>query len=140
MVASFKLESYQLEALPKLKLFIERLFLPKEPNILFKRLWEEEHLNLYYKAWKLLVEDVFNPVLAEIIQQGNQERAIHVAYPQQVLAFFWSTLSCVWEAIFFQEPAEVIADKAQMAASLLERILGIKENTFEISLTSYWIA
>ena len=65
---------------------------------------------------------------------------MHISRPEEAIAFFWSTLTCVWEAIFFQEPAEVIAVKAKMAASLLERILGIKENTFEISLTSYWLA
>ncbi|WP_094605171.1 hypothetical protein SPSIL_032270 [Sporomusa silvacetica DSM 10669] len=140
MVASFKLESCQLEALPKLELFIERLFLPKKPNILFKSLWDEEHLNLYYKTWRLLVEDIFNPLLAEIIQQGNQEGSMHVACQQQALAFFWSTLACVWEAILFQDPPEIFASKAKMATSLLERILGIEEGAFEISLISYGIA
>lgn len=140
MVASFKLESRDLNALPKLQLFIERLFLPHQMNILFKRLWDEEQLNLYYKTWRNLVETVFNPLLAGILKQGNREESMHVACQQQAIAFFWSTLTCVWEAIFFQEPADMIASKAKMATSLLERILGIKEGTFEISLTSYWIA
>jgi AcrR family transcriptional regulator len=140
IAASFKLEGSHLDALPKLELFIERLFLPKEPNTLFKRLWDEEHLNLYYKSWKTLVEDIFNPLLIEIIQQGNQEGTMHVACQQQAIAFFWNTLSCVWEAILFQDTPEVFASKATMAISLLERILGIEEGTFEISLTSYGIA
>lgn len=139
MAASFEKESRQLKALPKLQLFVERLFLPSQLNILFKRLWDEEQLNLYYKTWKTLVENIFNPLLANVIEQGNHEETMHVPYPQQAIAFFWSTLTCVWEAIFFQEPAEVIASKVKMAEALLERILGIKEDTFKISLTSYWI-
>lgn len=140
IAASFEWESRQLNALPKLQLFIERLFLPHQLNILFKRLWDEEQLNLYYKTWRNLVENVFNPLLADIIQQGNKEETMHVACQKEAIAFFWSTLTCVWEAIFFQEPSEVIAGKVKMAESLLERILGIEEDSFEISLTSYWIA
>jgi AcrR family transcriptional regulator len=140
MAASFKLENRQLDALPKLKLFIGCLFLPHQLNTLFKQLWDEEQLNLYYKAWRNLVETVFNPLLADILEQGHREGAMHMACQKQAITFFWSTLHCVWEAIFFQEPAEVIAGKAKMAAFLLERILGIEENTFEIALTGYWIA
>lgn len=139
MATSFKLESSQLTALPKLQLFIERLFLPKEPNALFKRLWDEEHLNLYYKSWKILVEDIFNPLLTEIIQQGNQEETMHVVCQHQAIAFFWSTLSCIWEAILFQDTPEVFASKTKMAASLLEHVLGIKQGALEISLSSYGI-
>lgn len=140
MATSFELESRQLTALPKLQLFITRLFLPNQLNILFKRQWDEEQLNLYYKAWKNLVEDVFNPLIADMIQQGNQEKAMRVACPKETIAFFWSTLSCIWETIFFQEPPEVVATKVKMAESLLERVLGIEEGAFEISLASYEIA
>ena len=112
---------------------------PVSATILFKNLWAEEHLNLYYKTWRLLVEDIFNPLLAEIIQQGNQEGSMHVACQQQALAFFWSTLACVWEAILFQDPPDIFASKAKMAQSLLVHILGIEEDAFEISLTGYWI-
>ncbi len=137
---SFKLQSHGLDALPKLELFIHCLFLPKEPNTLFKRLWDEEHLNLYYKSWKTLVENIFNPLLTEIIQQGNCEGSMHVSCPQQAIAFFWSTLSCVWEAILFRDTPEVFAGKANMSKALLERILGIEDGKLELSLTNYGIA
>lgn len=141
LAASFEWESRQLNSLPKLQLFIEHLFHPHQmKNILYKKLWEEEQLNLYYKTWRNLVETVFNPILTSILEQGNHEGTMQVACQQQAIVFFWSTLSCVWEAIFFQEPAEVIASKVKMAQSLLELILGIKEGTFKISLINYWTA
>ncbi|BBB93347.1 MAG TPA: TetR/AcrR family transcriptional regulator [Methylomusa anaerophila] len=139
IATSFELESRQLTALPKLQLFIECLFLPNQLNILFKRLWDEEQLNLYYTAWKNLVEDVFNPLLADIIQQGNQEGTMRVTCPKETIAFFWSTLHCIWETLFFQEPPEVVDTKIKMAESLLERVLGIEEGALKISLTSYRI-
>lgn len=137
--SAFQLESRQLASLPKLNLFIERLFLPKAPDVLFKRLWDEEQLNLYYKSWKSMVNTIFNPLLSDIIEQGNQEATMQVACQEQAIAFFWSTLTCVWEAIFFQDPPEVITAKAKMAASLLEHILGIKENTLKIALSNFKI-
>lgn len=139
LAVDFTRENCRHKSLLKLELFIECLFLPHELNHLFKKLWDEEQLNLYYKTWRTLVETVFNPLLTGILEQGMQEGTMHISCQKQSIAFFWSTLSCVWEAIFFQEPAEVIAGKVEMAKNLLESILGIEENTLEISLTSYWI-
>ena len=135
--ASFKLENRHLAALPKLQLFIAHLFLPNELNLLFKRLWEEEQINLYYKAWRNLVEDVFNPLLIDIIQQGNREETMHVDCPEEATTFFWSILHCVWEAIFFQDPSELIDAKVKTAEYLLERVVGIEEGRLKISLVTY---
>lgn len=137
---SFKRENRHLAALPKLQLFIADLFLPNELNLLFKRLWDEDQLNLYYKAWRNLVEAVFNSLLTDIIRQGIQEETMHVACLEEATAFFWSTLHCVWEAIFFQDPPELIDTKVKTAESLLERVLGIEESILKISLATYRLA
>ncbi|WP_068505460.1 TetR/AcrR family transcriptional regulator [Paenibacillus kribbensis] len=137
---SFELESRQFTALSKLQLFITRLFHPNQLNLFFKRLCDEEQLNLYYKLWRIIVENVFNPLITDIIQQGNQEDTMHVASPKETTAFFWSTLSCVWEAVLFQEPSEIIAIKIKIAESLLERALDTKEGMLKLSLPSQGIA
>ena len=137
IATSFKLKNRQLAALLKLQLFITHLFLPNELNLLFKRLWDEEQLSLYYKTWKSMVDSTFDALLSDMIQQGNQEGTMHVVCLKETTAFFWSTLHCIWEAIFFQEPPEVIDTKIKIAKSLLERVLGIEEGAFKISLTSY---
>ncbi|HWR43735.1 TetR/AcrR family transcriptional regulator [Sporomusa sp.] len=131
---SFKEESRQLTALPKLQLFIKYLFLPSQLDLLFKRLWDEENFNLDYKAWGNQVENVFNPLLADIIQQGNQEETMHVVCIKETITFFWSTLSCLWEASIFQEPSEVFTNKRKIAQAVLEKILGIKEGVLELSI------
>jgi AcrR family transcriptional regulator len=136
LVASFDRESRQLPALSKLQQFMARLFSPQQrENVLYRQLWEEGQLNLYYETWRSTVDVVFNPQLAAIIEQGQKEGTMQVDCPEQAIAFFWSILHCVWEAVFFQEPAALVAGKTKMAQSLLAYILGIEKNTLLLSLT-----
>lgn len=133
--ASFQLKSRQLSALNKLQSFILQLSLSSQLDVLFDRLWNEKQFNLLYQIWQQQVENVFNPLLADIIQQGNQEGTMHVICINETIAFFWSTLNCIWDAIFLKEPSEVLLIKVKIAESVLERILGIKEGILELSIT-----
>lgn len=137
IAASFQSVNRQLAALPKLQLFIERLFLPNELNIIFQDLWDEEQLNLYHKAWRSLVNQSFNPLIINMMQQGNQEKTMQIMHIDEALAFFWSTLSCVWEAVFFQEEPASVTTKVKIAESLLERVLGIESGKLKIVLAGY---
>lgn len=134
LAASFKVESRQFTALDKLQSFIVQLLLPSELDVLFDRLWAEEQLNLLYKTWQHQLETVFNPLLADMIQQGNQEGTMHVVYINETIAFFWNTLNCLWEASFWKEPSEVFINKVKIVESVLERILGIEDGVLELSI------
>ena len=135
MSTSFKLESRHFTALGKLQSFIVQLFLPSPLDVLFDRLWAEEQFDLLYKTWQHQLETVFNPLLADMIQQGNQEGTMHVVYQEETIAFFWSTLNCLWEASYLREPSTVFINKVKVAESVLERILGIEKEALELSLT-----
>lgn len=135
MANSFQLKNRQHSGLNKLQSFSLQLSLPSELDDLFDRLWNEKQLNLLYQIWQQQVETVFNPLLADIIQQGNQEGTMHVIHINETIAFFWSTLNGIWEAIFLKEPAEILCVKAKIAESILERILGIKEGVLELSIS-----
>lgn len=135
VATSFQLKSRQLSGLNKLQSFILQLFFPDPLDVLFDRLWSEKQFNLIFHIWEQQVETVFNPLLANIIQQGNQEGTMHVAHISETIAFFWSTLNAIWDALFLKEPAEVLRVKAKIAESVLERILGIKEGILEVSIS-----
>ncbi|WP_371363758.1 HTH-type transcriptional regulator BetI [Sporomusa rhizae] len=135
LATSFQLKSRQLSGLNKLQSFLLQLFLPDPLDVLFDRLWNEKQFNLLYHIWQQQVETVFNPLLADIIQQGNQEGTMYVIHIDETIAFLWSTLNCIWDAIFLKEPAEILRVKAKIAESVLERILGIKEGILELSIT-----
>lgn len=87
-----------------------------------------------HKLWQQQIESVFNPLLADVLEQGNQERTMHVSFINETLAFFWNTLDCLWEADYFKEPSEVVKTKVKVAESILERIFGIKDGSLKISI------
>lgn len=135
LASSFKLKSAQLTALNKLQSFILQLSTPSQIDLLIDTLWNEKQFNLVYEIWQRQVENVFNPLLSGIIQQGNQEGTMHVSYTNETIAFLWSTLNCLWDATYLKEPSEVLLKKVQIAKSILERILGIEKGLLELSIT-----
>ncbi|WP_371362364.1 TetR/AcrR family transcriptional regulator [Sporomusa rhizae] len=135
LATSFQLESRQFTALDKLQSFLAQQLLPSQLDVLCDKLWAEKHLDLLYKIWQHQVETVFNPLLADMIQQGNQEGTLHVVYPKETIAFIWSILNCLWEASFLKEPSEVLINKIKIAEAILEQILGVEEGVLKLTIT-----
>ena len=134
LASAFQLKSRQLTALNKLQAFVLQLFLPSPLDVLFDRLWNEKQVNLAYQIWKQQVENVFNLLLADIIQQGEKEETMHVVCINETIAFFWSTLDCLWEAIYLKDPSGVLVNKVKVAETILERILGIEAGVLKLSV------
>ena len=134
LATSFQLQSRQLTALNKLQSFIFQLSAPTQIDILIDKLWNEKQFNLVYTTWQQHVENIYNPLLTDIIQQGNQEGTMHVNCIKETVAFFWSTLDCLWKAAYLKEPSETLLNKTKIAESVLERILGIGEGMLELSI------
>ncbi|HAK74443.1 MAG TPA: TetR/AcrR family transcriptional regulator [Sporomusaceae bacterium] len=134
MATSYQLKSRHHTAINKLHTFISELLLPSQVDVLIDRLWDEKQFNLVYSIWQQHVETVFNPLLEEIIRQGNQEGTMHVDYIKETIAFFWSTLDCLLEVAYSKEPPETYYTKTKIAESVLERILGIEEGMLELSI------
>lgn len=134
VAASFHLRSRQLTAVNKLQAFILQLLAPTQIDILIDKLWNEEQFNLLYKTWQQTIEGIFNSPLSDIIKQGNHEGTMHVNCINETIAFFWSTLECLWNAAYFKEPPEVLLTKTKIAESVMERILGIEEGVFKLSI------
>lgn len=131
---SFKVKSRQCSALFKLQRFIEELFLADQLDILFEKLVAEEQLNLLTTLWKQQLENVFNPLLMDMIQQGTQEGSMHVCYEKEMLTFFWSTIECLCEAMYEKEPAATLEKKAILAKAVMEELFGIERGTFNLVL------
>ncbi len=134
LAASFRLKGRQGTALSKLQAFILQLTFPGQLDVLFDKLWEEKQFNLLYQIWQQETETVFNPLLADLIRQGNREGTMHAACINETLVFFWSTLECLWEALYLREPSEVLRNKVKIAEAILERILGIEEGALQLSV------
>ncbi len=131
---SFHLQNRQFTALNKLQAFVLLMFAPAPIDKLFDKLWDEKQLNLIYTTWRKQVHTIFNPLLRDVISQGNSEGTMHVDCIDETIAFFWSTLECLWEASYLDEPLEMFLTKTKLAEIVLERIFGIKEGNLPLSI------
>ncbi|MDU2067160.1 MAG: TetR/AcrR family transcriptional regulator [Sporomusaceae bacterium] len=133
LVASVQLQSRQFTALHKLQFFISQLTAPTQIDIMIDKLWSEKQFNLVYTTWQKQVENIFNPLLADIIEQGNQEGSMQVNSIKETTAFFWSTLDCLWESAYLEEAEDVLLAKEKIAESVLEHLLGIESGRIKLS-------
>lgn len=134
MAISYRLKSQQDMAIEKLQIFILQLALPSQIDVIIDSLWNEKEFNLVYTIWQQQVENVFNPLLNDIIQKGNQEGTMHVNCVKETVAFFWSTVECLLDIADLKESTETLLTKTKIAESILERILGIEEGKLELSI------
>jgi AcrR family transcriptional regulator len=135
MAASYQRKSKAHTAIKKLQIFISELTLPSQVDDLIDKLWDEKEFNLVYTIWQQQVETVFNPLLREIIEQGNQEGSMQVAHIKETIAFFWSTVDCLLDIGDLKESEEVFLIKTKIAESMLERILGIEKGKIEFTIS-----
>jgi AcrR family transcriptional regulator len=135
MANSYQRKSKAHTAIKKLQIFISELTLPSQVDELIDKLWDEKEFNLVYTIWQQQVETFFNPILFEIIKQGNQEGSMQIAHIKETIAFFWSTVDCLFDVAFLKEPEEVFLIKTKIAESMLERILGIAEGKLELAIS-----
>lgn len=132
MTAAFQAKSRRFTAREKLCEFIRQQFLPGPLDAVFDHLWSEKQFDLFFRIWQQQVEAVFNPLLAGMIRQGNREGSMRVACIDETLVFFWSTLNCLWDAIYLKEAAAVLDAKASVAEAILTRILGMEEGALRL--------
>lgn len=133
MITTFKTEIYQLSALHKLELCIKNFFLPHPVGAVIDKLKEENQLELISKIWNK-IQNIFNPLLIEIFKQGNQEKTMNVIYLNETIPFFWSVVNCLLAAAPPNKDPQIFAKKLFITSSALERILGIKEGLFDLSI------
>ena len=133
-VKEFKNINSNATALHKLNLFIEHLFIPSNIDTIFNQLWDEKRYDLFYIICKK-ADAVFNPLLADIIKQGNQEETLHVLLIDETISFLWSSLNCLWEALYNKEAPEIFINKVKIVETILEKTFGITEGTFTLLIS-----
>lgn len=124
----------QATALERLTFFVGQMLAPGAMDRLFDKLWEEGQANLLYKTWVKQVEALFNSLLEEIFQQGNQEKTMEVELVKESIAFFWSILDCLWEASYFKEEPDIVANKLRLAEGLLAGLLRIEGGALRLAI------
>lgn len=131
---SFIEKSRGLSAVEKLQAFIHQMFIPDPMDDLCDKLMEELQFGLLFRIWQEQVECYFNPILTEIIRQGNQEGSMKVELIDETISFFWNNINSLWESDYLKDPPDVFANKVQIAASIIEHILGLPKSTLTLCI------
>lgn len=131
-ITTLKNEICHLPALHQLQLYIKSFFLPHPVGVIFDRLQEENQWELVSELWHK-IQNIFTPLLIEIIQQGEHEKAMRVSYLNETIPFFWSNLNCLLSSAHTKEDPHIFAKKLHITKSTLEQILGIKKGSLDLS-------
>jgi AcrR family transcriptional regulator len=129
---AFCLHTTNYSSLDKMNAFLFDLMQPSEIDNLLDQLWDGKQFEVFFKVWQKQVEEVFNPLLFAMIEEGNKEKTMRVIAIEASLAFFWSTLECLWEALYLKNPASMIENKIKIAEFMLEQLLGIEKGRIKI--------
>lgn len=121
-------------AVYKLKIFIESLYVPSNIDAVFHQLRVENRLDLFNTICKQ-GDKVLKPLLADVIKQGNQEGVMHVLLIDETIAFIWKTLECLWESRYHKEAPEIFAGKVTIAEVILEQILKMTPGSFQLAIS-----
>jgi len=108
-------------------------FIDQNPRGLFQNMFREEEMLLIQKR-------IFNrgivslkPHLLKIIAEGNQMGSFHTTHPNIAISFFFSTLTCLCDALF-EENRDDLSSRLRMTECLIEKLFGMTENTICLSL------
>lgn len=121
----------------KLELLIKAVFQTAQykDGLFLDFLYEEKNLQIKNKV---LYQGIMflKPWLLRIIEEGISKHSFQISQTQTALNFIVSTLLCLCNALCDKLPDEIIAAHLRMAESLIEKILGMQENTVHIELES----
>lgn len=97
-------------------------------------LYDEKHLHIKNKIFRQTAS-LLEPWLLKIIEEGARQQHFHIAHLPAALKFIMSIMLCLGETLCEKTPDEEMAYHLQLAASLIERALGMPENTLDLSLS-----
>ncbi|HWR07075.1 TetR/AcrR family transcriptional regulator [Sporomusa sp.] len=98
-------------------------------------LYDEKHLHIKNKIFRQAAL-LLKPWLLKIIEEGVRKQYFHVSHLPPALTFIMSIMLCLGDTLCEKIPDEEMAYHLTMAASLIERALGIPENTLHLSLST----
>jgi len=79
---------------------------------------------------------LLKPRLLRIIEEGVDKQYFHVSHLPVALTFIMSIMLCLGDTLCEKIPDEEMTYHLKLAASLIERALGMPENTLHFSLST----
>lgn len=97
-------------------------------------LYDEKNLHIKNKIFRQTAL-LLKPSMLKIIGEGIRKQYFHVDHLPAALTFIMSILICLGDTLCEKTPDEELVSHLNMAASLIERALGMPENALHLSLS-----
>ena len=85
-----------------------------------------------YREFTLMTRKANVPLLAEIIKQGNREGSFHVKYPEDTMEYLMFIFESLYDTISQARDKKVYTRKMKALEIAVSRVLGAKEDTFQL--------
>jgi len=102
-------------------------------DVLLNFLRDAKHLHIHEKLSRQAML-MLKPCLIKIIEEGTQTNCFHVTHPQTAVNFILSIMVCLTDALCKKFSKELLVYHLRMAETLIEKALGMAENTLHLSL------
>ena len=121
--------------LRKLELFLQTMLrtVHYKDGLLFEFLFDDRYLHLLDKLARQ-GKQLMMPLLLKIIEEGEQKKVFTVMNSQVVLAFVGEILNCLIDAIYEKLSTDLLEQHVKMAMVLIEKAVGIPENSLHIQI------
>lgn len=119
-----------MDAVRKLRLFLQLSARENSIEPLVDNLWAEHYKELVMVLWQRIVIDGFNPLLRQIIAEGNATGSMQVVHQEECLEFFWRLTEAIWP----DERVDIVTDdsmsvRTEIAAKLIEQLFGMEKGS-----------
>ncbi|MCM0759580.1 MULTISPECIES: TetR/AcrR family transcriptional regulator [Sporomusa] len=98
-------------------------------------LHDEKHLHIKNKIFQQAAL-LLKPSLLRIIEEGVRKQYFAITHLPVALTFIMSIMLCLADTLCEKIPDEEMTYHLQMASSLMEKALGVPENTLHLSLVT----
>lgn len=117
----------------KLELVLELMFrtIRYKDGLLFEFLYNDQYLHLMDKL-VCKGKQIMSPSLTRVIEEGKEQGVFFVSHPEIAQAFIGSIMETVFEATYEKVPAAIYAHYLETASMLIEKILGLPENSLKL--------
>ena len=117
----------------KLQLVLEVMFrtIRYKEGLLFEFLYNDQYLHLMDKMVNQ-GKQIMSPSLTRVIAEGKEQGVFFVSHPEVAQAFIGSIMETVFEATYEKVPAAIYAHYLETASMLIEKILGLAENSLQL--------
>jgi len=121
--------------LRKLELFLQTMLrtVHYKDGLLFEFLFDDRYLHLLDKLSRQ-GKQLLMPLLLKIIEEGEQKKVFTVMNSQVALAFVGGILNCLMDAIYERLSTDLLEQHVKMAMVLIEKAVGIPENSLHIHI------